>query len=292
MKLTILFLFTFTLNNLTVFSQKKKDSISFNCIYKIITNYSRDKKNTEALFYSKKLFQKSFENKNIRQQAKSYYKIAEFQSKRNLKDSTFYYYKKSKQLYFLLKDSVQIGRNLSNLAIIESNFGSYSNSDSIAVQALKYLNGRRVNTIASIYNCLAINSKKQELYNQAIYNYKKALSYKLSNKYKITIKNNIANVYKELKNYSKSISILENLLKDSISNRKTKARIMDNLAHIKWMENPIWYGKASSGKMEFFTHRGIHPETLKELKPITEYIINRYVLTNKEDKTIIERKNK
>lgn len=53
--------------------------------------------------------------------------------------------------------------------------------------------------------------------------------------------------------------------------------------------NPLfWYGKSATGKMEFFTNRGIHPETLDELKPVTEYIVNKYVFTNKKDKTILE----
>jgi hypothetical protein len=50
----------------------------------------------------------------------------------------------------------------------------------------------------------------------------------------------------------------------------------------------IWYGKSSKRKMEYFTERGIHPETLKELAPITEYIINKYVFTEEVDKTIVE----
>ncbi|WP_299671107.1 hypothetical protein [uncultured Polaribacter sp.] len=50
----------------------------------------------------------------------------------------------------------------------------------------------------------------------------------------------------------------------------------------------IWYGKSRSKKMEFFTSRGIHPETLKELDPVTEYIINKYVFTAKENKTILQ----
>lgn len=53
--------------------------------------------------------------------------------------------------------------------------------------------------------------------------------------------------------------------------------------------NPIiWYGKSSTGKIEFFTGRGVHPETLYELKPTTEYIINKYVFKDKKDKTILE----
>ena len=53
-------------------------------------------------------------------------------------------------------------------------------------------------------------------------------------------------------------------------------------------KNNFWYGKSASGKMEFFTQRGIHPETLKELKPITEHIINKYVLININDKTTMD----
>ncbi|MCH3884768.1 hypothetical protein [Tenacibaculum aquimarinum] len=49
----------------------------------------------------------------------------------------------------------------------------------------------------------------------------------------------------------------------------------------------VWYGKSFKGKMEYFTQRGIHPETLKELNPITEYIINKYVFTKEDDKTIV-----
>ena len=53
-------------------------------------------------------------------------------------------------------------------------------------------------------------------------------------------------------------------------------------------KNPLlWYGKSSIGKMDFFTNRGIHPETLNELKPVTEYIINKYVYESNVDKTIL-----
>lgn len=39
----------------------------------------------------------------------------------------------------------------------------------------------------------------------------------------------------------------------------------------------VWYGKSKNGNIEFFNSRGLHPETLKELKPITDYIIEKYV---------------
>lgn len=52
-------------------------------------------------------------------------------------------------------------------------------------------------------------------------------------------------------------------------------------------KNIVWYGKSKNKKMEFFNDRGIHPITLKELKPITERIINKYVFDEKE-KTLVE----
>ncbi|WP_440067103.1 hypothetical protein [Tenacibaculum discolor] len=37
----------------------------------------------------------------------------------------------------------------------------------------------------------------------------------------------------------------------------------------------FWYGSNTEGKREFFTARGVHPETLKELDPITPYILEK-----------------
>lgn len=39
----------------------------------------------------------------------------------------------------------------------------------------------------------------------------------------------------------------------------------------------IWYGKNRQGELEYFTDLGKHPETGKTLKPITQYMINKYV---------------
>lgn len=41
-----------------------------------------------------------------------------------------------------------------------------------------------------------------------------------------------------------------------------------------------WYGKNHKGKREFFTHRGIHPQTKRELNPITRKILDSENLLN------------
>ncbi|PKH52228.1 hypothetical protein CXF68_16690 [Tenacibaculum sp. Bg11-29] len=42
----------------------------------------------------------------------------------------------------------------------------------------------------------------------------------------------------------------------------------------------VWYGKNIKGEGEYFTDRGVHPETLKRLNPITRPILNREKLLN------------
>lgn len=67
-----------------------------------------------------------------------------------------------------------------------------------------------------------------------------------------------------------------------------KVNVNKNTAFFKNGKNLIWYGKSAEGKIQFFSHRGVHPETLKELHHITEYIVNKYVYSNKKDKTIVK----
>lgn len=39
----------------------------------------------------------------------------------------------------------------------------------------------------------------------------------------------------------------------------------------------VWYGKNSNGTWEYFSSYGLHPQTGKTLKPITQYIIDKYI---------------
>lgn len=236
-KALFLFYFIFLFNSFIFSFQNSSNKVYFDSIYKTVSFHSNKKDNKKALFYSRILLKKALENQNITQEAKSYYKLADFFRKLNKKDSAFYYYSKAKNKYIQIKDSINVGKSLLNIAIIESDFGSYSSSDSTAVQTLKFLNNKKKNFIASTYNCLAINAKKQFLFDIAISNYNKAIKISDRKSSKIKYKNNLASLHIQLKNYSKSILIFEKLLKNSEISKKTKARIIGNLAYAKWLQN-------------------------------------------------------
>lgn len=140
-----------------------------------------------------------FIKKNDADLGKVNFKLGVYFIKKNLTDSAFYYYQKSKEYFFRAKDSVRVGKCLLNIAIIESNYGGYSTSDSTAVAGIKFINGKRRRTITAAYNCLAINSKERFLYKDAISYYSKAIDISTKKSSLIVYKNNLANVYKELK---------------------------------------------------------------------------------------------
>lgn len=67
------------------------------------------------------------------------------------------------------------------------------------------------------------------------------------------------------------------LLKDVKIETFKKITPNDSTIFFEYGHAVVWYGKSSSGEMEFFNSRGLHPETMKELKPITKYIIDKYI---------------
>ncbi|MHB1148553.1 MAG: ATP-binding protein, partial [Lutibacter sp.] len=169
----------------------------------------------------------------------NYSRLAYYYSLNYKKDSAFLSYELSKQIHINLGDSTKIGENLVQMAIIQSDLGDYSGSDYNAIQALKYLNKNNEQYLNAVYNCLAISSRKQKDFQEAIYWYDKAISISTNELSIVTCQNNKANAYRDLKEYDKSITLLSKVLNDTIliSNPKTKARIIDNLAFTKWLAN-------------------------------------------------------
>jgi hypothetical protein len=192
-----------------------------------------------AVSSSKELLQLTINKNDSAAIGDNYSRLAYYYSLNYKKDSAFLSYERSKQIHINLGDSAKIGENLAQMAIIQSDLGDYNGSDQNAVQALKYLDKKNDLYLNSVYNCLAISSRKQKDFQEAIYWYDKAISISTNELSKVTCQNNKANAYRDLKEYDKSISLLFELSKDSIliNNPKTEARIIDNLAFTRWLAN-------------------------------------------------------
>ncbi len=127
------------------------------------------------------------------------------------------------------------------MAIIQSDKSDYSGSEITAIEALQYFkNYENLNFISSIYNSLAISSDATDNHTEAIYWHNEAAE-STNDKYSQQLyKNNLATSYLFLKEYSKTITILNDLLKDSIvqQNPDLKSKVIDNLTYAKWKQNP------------------------------------------------------
>lgn len=173
---------------------------------------------------------------------KVYFEIGYYYLNRNISDSAFYYFNHSKEEFLIQKDSSYIGINLLNMSIVQANEGDYFGSEETAVEALRYLKSPKNNSsISAVYNCLAISKTEQKEYTQAIDYYTQSLHYPINKFAILIIKNNQAVAYIKNKNYLNAIKQLSTLLETEPELYKypaIRAKIEDNLAYARWLNNP------------------------------------------------------
>jgi len=190
-----------------------------------------------AVYISKELLQKSKIDNDSLSIGRNYSKIAYYYSRNSQNDSAYFYYNLIKNNFLKFNDSISNGNNLYGMSLIELSIGDYSASEYSGSLALDYYKGKDPNYSATVYNSWAISSKIQGQLKDAILFYKKAISLSTLKNNIIIYKNNLANAYRDLKEYDKSISILDSLNTLEKLDRNTKARIIDNLAYVKWLAN-------------------------------------------------------
>lgn len=193
----------------------------------------------DSAIYNSKISLKQLEKDNTNSLAQLYSELGYYYRANSQNDSAYYYYYHSNKIYNKLLDSSRIGENLYNIAIIQSALGDYVESQATGIRAISYLDKNNLKYLSSIYNSLAISSRKQNDNNEALYWYSKSLSIASDRLDSISVLNNRAVAFRYLENYDESIIILTDLLEDSNLNKKqrTKAKVIDNLAYAKWLRN-------------------------------------------------------
>ncbi|WP_159025426.1 tetratricopeptide repeat-containing sensor histidine kinase [Aquimarina sp. Aq78] len=161
---------------------------------------------------------------------------------RFIPDSAFYYYNQSKNNFKMLKDSLEIGKKLLNMAYIQKNNSDFFGSKETVTEALQFLaEGKNIKYMASAYNLLATNSRKLLNFEDAIHYYNKSIDIGPSSANKISYKNNLGTVYIDTQEYQKAIELFKDILKDSLIIKipKQRARVSDNLAYARWRKDAV-----------------------------------------------------
>ncbi|MBV4359926.1 tetratricopeptide repeat-containing sensor histidine kinase [Pinibacter aurantiacus] len=162
-----------------------------------------------------------------------YEKGESFMDLRN--DSAFYYYNK---VAASSADSLLVAMANNRMACIQTDAGDYFGSQQSLLLSLKFLEELKKEDrkcLASDYNELGNTSLGLNNYDEAIKYYDFAL--KLSSTKLVTRigLNNKAIAYRKKKQYAQAIAIYESIIKETDKNRKEYARILSNLAKVKWL---------------------------------------------------------
>lgn len=154
------------------------------------------------------------------------------------KDSAFYYFAKVTESS---KDSLLIAMSYSYMATIQEDAADYFGSQESALQGLRHVDekdSRYFYCLSSIYNALGQSSSGLKNYDAAIEYYQLAIKFQPDEKYRDVFRNNIAVAYREKKEYSKAIQILQSIIEKQKERKSGYARMLNNLASLKWMRDP------------------------------------------------------
>ena len=190
-----------------------------------------------AFFYDRLLFRKAIKANNALYLATASNNIGLDLDEQQKFDSAFYYFNLSKKYSIELGDGLRAAKRLLSMAHIQSDFNDHYGAKETVVEALEYLKSTKNTTQISRANDLL------GTLNRILFNFEDAIEYhqaaiKVSNdNVSITgYKNNLALVYRDLHDYTTAISILEDVLQDSIlsSNSSRYSRVLHNMAYNKW----------------------------------------------------------
>ena len=156
-------------------------------------------------------------------------------------DSAFFYFN---EVANNSKDSMQIAAAFIQMSIIQNDAGDYFGSQESLIESLKVLkqeNKRNHPYLFSAYNELGNTNLKLKNYDTALNYYNKALEVAKNDSLQVIVFSHKAVVYQKKKNYTQALAIYKLIIEKSKSSNRRYARILSNMARLKWEQNPNYY---------------------------------------------------
>lgn len=262
---------------------EKNDTLQIKHLKTISYCYSELKKQKpdSVIFYAKKVLLLAIKRDDLKSKAFAYSHLGLGFKKLNQIDSAYLNYNKSKEIYLELDDSLKVAKKTLNLAKIESENELYYESDSTALEALKYIRDKKKNNklVTSIYNCLGINSRSQNLFDAAEEWYDKAIANTSDSIRKLRYINNKAVSFKYAKNYDKAIKLYEYIINNKFFEKvplKLKAKFKDNYAYVRFL------GKKKVSERDFLLAQNLKNKIKDDKALITNYLFLSSFLEEKD----------
>lgn len=232
-----------------IYSQEKGDSIQL-AIQKGLNAYF--KKDTILLQNVNRILYSYCEKNNDSAVLAKYYHYKALEAKLFYKnDSAYFYYQESKNISKDLKDSLEVGRRLLSIAILQREVKDFLGGEISLIEALRYLEPiKSYKYLTSVYINLGVVSKELDQKEEALTYYNKALDVNKMTQDKtrregdyLFLQNNIGTLYQRNGEHKKAVAYFEKGLKfEEIESKYPLiyALLLENLA----------YSKFSMGKTE------------------------------------------
>lgn len=170
------------------------------------------------------------------------------ESSDNLKKGESFLYKQNDSAFFYLnkvvsseKDSLQLARAYGLMAFILNDAGDYFNAQEYSLESLSYLVDKDAYQrfyISSNYHELAVANLNLKNYTKAIEYSDKSIALAYDSAVKAIALNTKAVTLQRMGDYQSAMNILQTILDASKQDSGEYARVMSNLAKVKWRNDP------------------------------------------------------
>lgn len=158
-------------------------------------------------------------------------------------DSAFVYFMKGKDLFMQESDSFGAAKCLVNMAVILTNQGDYFGAQETSLEALNYLdqhNFSHHHYLGSNYNNLGLASRHLKDYERSLQFYDLAIQFSDDSLDTHIYLNNKALTFRETGKYTEALSIYQAVMSNTIKNPMEYARLLSNIAMVKWLHDPMF----------------------------------------------------
>ena len=162
-----------------------------------------------------------------------------------------WYYDKWDSAYFVFNryindnpaDILNKGRAYKFMGEMQWYFGDLYGAEenlSNAIHTLDSSNQKHYEELGYIYNVLGNINLDLKFYQDAIKFYNKAISYAKGTNFMYEVMNGKATTLQKSGNYNDAIAIYDSILSISLTDQSLIARIIDNRANTRWLQNPAY----------------------------------------------------